>query len=603
MPVKSHYYRTANMRLNKILLVLVIQIVSVPFSYANNTARKELTLENPPRSFTGSNFPAPQFPQWVDDKTGRILFEVDDIVRFDWEKQIFELSRRRAMDLIAHSIGLSHPFTVKDDKGIIYHGTFMSELSSMSYDGPTIIIDSQIPPLFKIDISYPGHELEKDKRFSGRLKTSLVRAGVLGKIDSDIPLTPIQRKTSGWHGKKDHLRLWIEYFPETFRIGQKARIHLHVIPGKPSKNHADKIEFTRILQQNENEFFCNTVCSYDLKKDNWKGVYIWESAPWGPVYGAIQTYAKSGPAKMNIQARTFVKENGSKIIEKIEIPLMSITILPRPLEENKTFNVAAVQAISKFADPNHNRRHLEELVRQAARNGTKVVVLPEAAIPGYMNWDIQTTWQVGNRKLTKGLQGISPERIAETVPGDSTKFFGPIAKELAIYLTVPIIEIDPKTKKYYNTLVLMGPEGKLLLHYRKRNPWPHAERGWATKGNHGNVYVDTPYGRMGLLICYDINYEPTNLKKLEIDHLLYSIAWVDSKGSNWFTKRLPKIARDNRLNIIGANWTVPAGAKPKWYGYGHSLILDKQGNSLAKVKHNIGEEIIYAKLPIPDKTP
>jgi predicted amidohydrolase len=606
MPVKNHYQRTANKRFNKVLFALVISIASIQFCYAKKTEPIVLQLENPPRPFTGSNYPAPQYPQWVDDKTGKILFDAEDIVRFDWKKQIFELSRRRAMDLIAHSVGLSHPFTIKDEKGIIYHGTFMSTLSSMSYDGPTITIDGYDkkirPPLFKIDSSYPSREIENDKRFSTRLKSQFVKTGVLATIHSHTPPEPIERKTTGWQGQKDQLRLWVEYFPETLRIGENARIHLHVIPGKLPGSQADKIEFTIILQQNENEFFCNTVCSYDLKKDNWKDVYIWDSSPWGPVWGAIQAYAKAGPATIKIQARTLDKKNGSKIVENIEIPPIPITILPSKFEKNNTFQVAAIQAISKFANSNHNRRHLEELVRQAAKHGAKVIVLPETANPGYMSWNIQTTWQVGNRKLTQGLRGISPDRVAETIPGDSTRFFGPIAKELAIYLTVPIIEIDLQTNKYYNTLVLMGPEGNLLLHYRKRNPWPHAERGWASKGDRGNVYIDTPYGRMGLLICYDINYEPANLKKLEIDHLLYSIAWVDSKGSNWFTKRLPKIARENHLNIIGANWTLPAGAKPIWHGYGHSLILDKLGNTLARVKQDIGEEIIFAELNIPPKT-
>jgi predicted amidohydrolase/predicted small lipoprotein YifL len=269
------------------------------------------------------------------------------------------------------------------------------------------------------------------------------------------------------------------------------------------------------------------------------------------------------------------------------------------LQSGKKFTAAAIQALSKMGEPQANREHLEKLVREAARHGAKVVVLPEAAITGYMSSDLTTTWQVDERELAEGLKGISPERVAESVPGPSTKAFSKLAEELGVYLTVPIVERDPDTGKYYNTVVLMAPDGRVLLHYRKINPWPWAEKGWASHGNLGNVFVDMPLGRMALLICYDINYEPGDLKKLKVDHLLYPIAWVDSEGSDWFTEKLPNIARQNNLNIIGANWTVPPESRPDWHGYGHSLIISREGKILAKVDSNTAEQIVYAELAIP----
>jgi predicted amidohydrolase len=266
-----------------------------------------------------------------------------------------------------------------------------------------------------------------------------------------------------------------------------------------------------------------------------------------------------------------------------------------------TFTVAAIQAVSKLGEPAANRKHLEKMIRRAAKNNAKVVVLPETAVTGYMSSDLRTTWQLGKREITPGLTGRNPDKVAETVPGESTEEFGKLAKELEIYLTVPLLEIDPNSGRYYNSVVLMGPGGKVLLHYRKLNPWPYAEKGWASKGDRGNVFIDTPYGRMSLLICFDINFEPKNLKKLDVDHLLYPIAWVDSRDSDWFEKRLPEIARDNNLNIIGANWTVPENSKPDWHGYGHSLIINRRGKTLAKVTGNLKEEIIYADMDIVKK--
>ncbi len=262
-----------------------------------------------------------------------------------------------------------------------------------------------------------------------------------------------------------------------------------------------------------------------------------------------------------------------------------------------TFKVAAIQFMSQLGDSAGNRKRLEPLIRQAARNGAKIVVLPETAISGYMTTDLKTTWRLDGWPITKGLKGVSPRSVAEAVPGPSMQALAELAGQLGIYLTVPLLEVDPKTGRYFNTVVLVGPDGRHLLHYRKLNPWPFAERGWATGGDRGHQYVDTPYGRLGLLICYDINSEPPTLKAAGVDTLLYPIAWVESADSTWFGKELPDIAARNNINIIGANWTV--AAKPDWHGYGQSLIIDRTGRVLARASKDIGEEIVYADLPIP----
>jgi predicted amidohydrolase len=261
--------------------------------------------------------------------------------------------------------------------------------------------------------------------------------------------------------------------------------------------------------------------------------------------------------------------------------------------------VAAIQFRSTFGDPADNRKRLEGYIRQAARKGAKIVVVPETAITGYTSEDLKTTWQVGTRQLNPGFTaGKDPADCADTVPGTSTEIFAKLAGELGIYLTIPFVERDGEgaTAKYYNTICLADPAGKIVLHYRKLNPWPYPEDSWATKGNRGHQVIDTPYGRLALLVCYDINFEPPQLQKLNVDTLLYCIAWVDKENSTWFTKELPGIARDNNLNIIGADWTL--SQKPDWFGYGHSLILTREGVALTRCKDDLTEEILYAELPV-----
>jgi predicted amidohydrolase len=82
-----------------------------------------------------------------------------------------------------------------------------------------------------------------------------------------------------------------------------------------------------------------------------------------------------------------------------------------------------------------------------------------------------------------------------------------------------------------------------------------------------------------------------------VDHLLYAIAWVDESGSTWFSKELPDIARKANVNIIGANWSVPD--QPGWHGYGQSEIISRTGRIFVQAKSDLGNEILYADLPIP----
>ncbi len=264
-----------------------------------------------------------------------------------------------------------------------------------------------------------------------------------------------------------------------------------------------------------------------------------------------------------------------------------------------TFRVAAIQCSSVFGDPEANRAGLARLVRQAAGGGAKVVVLPETAVAGYLTPDLKTTWQVGGRAVSAGLRGVDPAGVAETVPGPSTRLFAGLARELGVYLTVPLLEVDRGTGAYYNTSVLLGPDGRMLLHYRKRDPWPWAERGWAERGDRGNPVVDTPLGRLGLLICYDIHDQAAVMGRLKVDVLLYSVAWVEDAGSTWFEQRLPAIARREGLAIVAANWTVPAGMTPAWHGYGQSRVIDAGGNVLARAGDDRAEAIVYADLPVP----
>jgi predicted amidohydrolase len=275
-------------------------------------------------------------------------------------------------------------------------------------------------------------------------------------------------------------------------------------------------------------------------------------------------------------------------------------------KQPKTVKVAAIQCSSILGDVKANREKIAGLVKEAAGNGAKIVVLPETAITGYLSHDLRTNWHVEGRPIERSFRGKDPATFAEPVSGESTKYFCELAKELKIYLTIPLLEIDetsaPKAgnaeddgPRFFNTVCLASPGGELVAHYRKLTPWPFPEKSWATAGDRGVQTYDTEYGRVGLAICYDIH---TILEKYEphkIWALLYPIAWVDeSHPADWFWHRLPKRIAPFKHYVIGANWSVDE--RQKWYGYGFSTIFEPDGNVLATAKSLYGSEILYATI-------
>ncbi len=271
---------------------------------------------------------------------------------------------------------------------------------------------------------------------------------------------------------------------------------------------------------------------------------------------------------------------------------------PPVKERPLTVKVAAIQCSSDLGEVEANRKKLTALIEKAAKEGAKIIVLPETAITGYLSQDLKTNWHLKDWPIAPAFQGKDPTSHAEPVPGPSTKHFGELAKRLEVYLTVPLLEVDKSKEgkpRFFNTVCLMSPKGELVAHYRKLTPWPHPEQSWATPGDRGVQCYDTEYGRVGLGICFDIHTILEKYQPHKIWALLYPIAWVDSNHpADWFWHALPQRVAPFRHYLIGTNWSVDD--KQKWFGYGFSTIISPEGEVVATAKSLYGSEILYATI-------
>jgi predicted amidohydrolase len=150
-----------------------------------------------------------------------------------------------------------------------------------------------------------------------------------------------------------------------------------------------------------------------------------------------------------------------------------------PPHERKV-RLATVHFRPSGKSPAENCREFAPLIEDAARQKADLVVLGE------------TLTFFGTRRTYV--------ECAEPIPGQSTEYFGELARKHNLYIVAGLLERDGHL--VYNTAALVGPDGKLAGKYRKVClPRGEIEAGCAP-GYEYPVF-ETRFGKLGMMICYD----------------------------------------------------------------------------------------------------
>ena len=238
-----------------------------------------------------------------------------------------------------------------------------------------------------------------------------------------------------------------------------------------------------------------------------------------------------------------------------------------------SYRVAAVQYEPILGEKEKNTTRLLQLVEEAATSDAKIIVLPEMATTGYC-WQSRTE--------------IAP--FVEPIPGPTTDRFQHLATAYACYIAISLPEIDLRTSVYYNSLVLLGPEGHVGT-YRKIHSFISEPR-WARDGDLGMPVWDTPLGRLSGLVCMDANYfEAVRIPALHsADVVLFPTNWPDDKcPSRWWMAR----AFENGVYFIAAN---RYGEERGIQFSGGSCVLNPDGSIQAYLDN--GEGIVYGQVDL-----
>jgi predicted amidohydrolase len=198
------------------------------------------------------------------------------------------------------------------------------------------------------------------------------------------------------------------------------------------------------------------------------------------------------------------------------------------------------------------------LVRDCvAATGAELVVLPESLTTGFTpGVDVETLWD-----------------LMSEIPGAVLDPFTAVAVELGVHLVVGTYERGPQRGVVYNAAVVIGPSGEVLGSYRKTHPFggERADRGgWVTPGEDICV-VNTPLGRIGVIICFDGDYpELSRITAIKGAEIICRPSALLRSADIWELTNRAR-AYDNHVYVIGANATGvdPAGV----IYFGNSMIV------------------------------
>ncbi len=234
---------------------------------------------------------------------------------------------------------------------------------------------------------------------------------------------------------------------------------------------------------------------------------------------------------------------------------------------------AAVIQLNSRRDIGRNMAQAEELVRAAANDGAKFIATPE------------NTNFLGPQE--------DKARLAEKLDGPTCSHFAGLAKELeATILLGSFNERGESVVKCRNCSVLFSPAGEIIATYRKIHLFDidlagkvrTMESDTIVPGS-APVIADTPLGKFGLSICYDLRFPELYLKLVNDGATLLTIpsAFTEPTGRDHWEVLLRARAIETQCYVIAPAQVgehEDEGLRRSW---GHSMIVSPWGEVVAEV--------------------
>ncbi|XP_022645976.1 nitrilase and fragile histidine triad fusion protein NitFhit-like isoform X2 [Varroa destructor] len=258
--------------------------------------------------------------------------------------------------------------------------------------------------------------------------------------------------------------------------------------------------------------------------------------------------------------------------------------------ENRLGRIAVCQVTSSCKkDENFNK--FSELIVQAKNNGAKMVFFPEC-----------TDFVGENRDQAFEL--------AEPLNGPLMKSYCKLAFDNNIWISLGSFHVRPERlaeedlKKISNTHIVIDSEGKVAATYDKVHlfdvdipTFRIKESQFTVRGGQITAPVETPIGRVGLAICYDMRFAELalSLAKSGAQILTYPSAFTVSTGYAHWEALLRARAIETQCYVVAA--AQIGQHSPKRSSYGHSMVVDPWGGVIAQASDKTNQ-VIYADIDL-----
>ena len=233
-------------------------------------------------------------------------------------------------------------------------------------------------------------------------------------------------------------------------------------------------------------------------------------------------------------------------------------------------NIAMIQMLVDFHQPEANLNRAAGLVAQAAAEGAEICVLPEC--------------------MDLGWGTPEAAQLAQPVPGSVSQRLCQIARDNRVWLVSGLTE--KAGGRIYNAALLISDTGEILLHHRKINVLTGVEDVYAI-GDRLSV-ADTPFGRIGIDICADNAVQSLSvghtLARMGAQMILSPCAWAvppqrDESvpyGQEW---HIPygHLSGLYGIAVVGVSnvGQVSCGSWQGWKAIGNSIAYGPDGRPLA----------------------
>ncbi|MEE4419951.1 carbon-nitrogen hydrolase family protein [Streptomyces bugieae] len=234
-----------------------------------------------------------------------------------------------------------------------------------------------------------------------------------------------------------------------------------------------------------------------------------------------------------------------------------------------SLHTALLQSSGRPGDVAHNLQVLADAARAAAAQGAGLLAAPEMFLTGY-------------------AIGADVPKLAEPADGPSAEAVARIAADHGLAIAYGFPERDGDT--VYNAVQLIDAGGERLATYRKTHLFGCFEREWFTPGDRPVVQAELGGLRVGLMICYDVEF-PENVRAHALagtDLLLVPTAQMHP--FQFVAESLvPVRAFENQMYIAYVNRT---GAEGEFEFVGLSTLAGPDG--VARARAGRGEELVSA---------